>query len=109
MGIADKVTAFTASDFGRSLASNGDGSDHGGGSHQFVVGRAVKGKAFCGVAPPISVGDTKTGKAHDPENQWHVGQGRLCSESQWRCDGVLTFAVVPMECHTVAMWTVDNF
>jgi len=33
LGIADKVTAFTASDFGRTLASNGDGSDHGWGSH----------------------------------------------------------------------------
>ena len=29
LGVADKVTAFTASDFGRTLSSNGDGSDHG--------------------------------------------------------------------------------
>jgi uncharacterized protein (DUF1501 family) len=77
MGIADKVTAFTASDFGRTLASNGDGSDHGWGSHHLVVGGAVKGQRFYGVAPPVSVGDTKTGNAYNPENQWHVGQGRL--------------------------------
>ena len=32
LGVADKVTAFTASDFGRTLQSNGDGSDHGWGS-----------------------------------------------------------------------------
>lgn len=44
-GLADKVTAFTASDFGRTLASNGDGSDHGWGGHHFIVGGAVKGKA----------------------------------------------------------------
>jgi uncharacterized protein (DUF1501 family) len=77
MGIADKVTTFTASDFGRTLASNGDGSDHGWGSHHLVVGGAVKGQRLYGVAPPISVSDAKVGNAYRPENQWHVGQGRL--------------------------------
>jgi uncharacterized protein (DUF1501 family) len=77
MGIADKVTTFTASDFGRTLASNGDGSDHGWGSHHFVVGGAVNGQSFFGTAPPVSVSDAKTGNAYNPENQWHVGRGRL--------------------------------
>lgn len=72
LGVADKVTSFTASDFGRTLASNGDGSDHGWGSHHFVVGGAVKGAAFYGTPPPVSVGNTSA-----PEDQWHVGQGRL--------------------------------
>ena len=72
LGVADKVTSFTASDFGRTLASNGDGSDHGWGSHHFVVGGAVKGQAFYGTPPPVSVGNTSA-----PEDQWHVGQGRL--------------------------------
>ena len=72
LGVADKVTAFTASDFGRTLASNGDGSDHGWGSHHFMVGGAVKGKAFYGAAPPVSVGSTA-----GAQDQWHVGQGRL--------------------------------
>ena len=72
LGVANKVTAFTASDFGRTLASNGDGSDHGWGSHHLVVGGAVKGKAFYGTPPPVSVGSTAA--AND---QWHVGQGRL--------------------------------
>lgn len=70
--IADKVTAFTASDFGRTLSSNGDGSDHGWGSHHFIVGGAVKGKAFYGKAPPVSITNTT-----DANDQWHVGQGRL--------------------------------
>ena len=77
MGIADKVTTFTASDFGRTLASNGDGSDHGWGSHHFVVGAAVNGQSFYGTPPPVSVSDAKTGNSYTPENQWHVGQGRL--------------------------------
>lgn len=66
LGLADQVTTFTASDFGRTLASNGDGSDHGWGSHHFVVGGAVKGRRFYGRAPEISV----TGNDQ-------VGRGRL--------------------------------
>ena len=72
LGVASQVTAFTASDFGRTLTSNGDGSDHGWGSHHFMVGGAVKGKAFYGSAPAVSV--TNTTAAAD---QQHVGQGRL--------------------------------
>ncbi len=72
LGVADKVTAFTASDFGRTLSSNGDGSDHGWGSHHLMVGGAVKGKAFYGSAPPVSITNTAA-----PDDQWHVGQGRL--------------------------------
>ncbi|MBA4263110.1 MAG: Tat pathway signal protein, partial [Comamonadaceae bacterium] len=78
LGMADKVTAFSASDFGRTLTSNGDGSDHGWGSHQLIVGGAVNGVAatqgrFYGSAPPVSVSDSST----DANDQWHVGQGRL--------------------------------
>jgi uncharacterized protein (DUF1501 family) len=72
LGVADKVTAFTATDFGRTLSSNGDGSDHGWGSHQFIVGGAVNGGKFYGYAPPVSVSDIDA-----PVNQWHVRQGRL--------------------------------
>ncbi len=68
LGVADKVTAFTASDFGRTLSSNGDGSDHGWGGHHFVVGGAVNGKNFYGTAPSVDIGNTA---------QDHVGQGRL--------------------------------
>ena len=72
LGVADKVTAFTASDFGRTLTSNGDGSDHGWGSHHTMVGGAVRGNAFYGAAPPVSISNTAA-----PNDQFHVGQGRL--------------------------------
>ena len=72
LGVANQVTAFTASDFGRTLTFNGDGSDHGWGSHHLMVGGAVKGQAFYGTPPPVSVGNTSAA-----EDQWHVGQGRL--------------------------------
>jgi len=43
LGVEDQVTLFTASDFGRSMLTNGSGSDHGWGSHHFVVGGAGAG------------------------------------------------------------------
>jgi len=49
--VADSVTAFTASDFGRTLNSNGEGSDHGWGAHHFIVGGAVKGGDLYGIWP----------------------------------------------------------
>jgi uncharacterized protein (DUF1501 family) len=95
LGVAGQVTAFTASDFGRTLTSNGDGSDHGWGSHHFVVGGAVKGKAFYGTPPPVSVG-SGTGV----EDQSHVGQGRLlpsASVDQYAATLASWFGVEPTE------------
>ena len=53
MGVEGDVTAFTASDFGRTLSSNGDGSDHGWGAHHFVVGGGVRGGRFFGRMPVL--------------------------------------------------------
>ncbi|MQA18756.1 DUF1501 domain-containing protein [Rugamonas rivuli] len=61
-----QVTLFTASDFGRTFASNGDGTDHGWGSHHFIMGGAVKGKNIYGSMPVTGVG-------HDLD----VGSGSL--------------------------------
>ncbi|PTT89244.1 Tat pathway signal protein [Pelomonas sp. HMWF004] len=66
LGLQNNVTLFTASDFGRTLLSNGDGSDHGWGSHHFVVGGAVKGRQIAGQFP-----NTALGTAND------IGSGRL--------------------------------
>ncbi|MRW93017.1 DUF1501 domain-containing protein [Duganella sp. FT80W] len=51
-----QVTLFTASDFGRTFSSNGDGTDHGWGAHHFVIGGAVKGKDIYGTFPPTTLG-----------------------------------------------------
>ncbi len=66
LGVQNKVTTFTASDFGRTLASNGDGTDHGWGSHHFIIGGAVNGGRYYGTAPHVSLST--------PDQ---VGQGRL--------------------------------
>jgi uncharacterized protein (DUF1501 family) len=54
LGVADSVTAFTASDFGRTMVGNGDGADHGWGSMHFVMGGAVKGQNLYGTAPVVA-------------------------------------------------------
>jgi uncharacterized protein (DUF1501 family) len=57
LGVADNVTTFTASDFGRDFPANGNGgSDHGWGNHHLVVGGAVKGGLLYGEFPELAVG-----------------------------------------------------
>jgi uncharacterized protein (DUF1501 family) len=53
LGVANSVTTFTASDFGRALRHNGRGRDHGWGGHQFVFGGAVQGNRLYGAFPAI--------------------------------------------------------
>jgi len=65
-GMSDQVTTFTASDFGRTLTSNSNGTDHGWGSHHFVLGGAVQGKDMYGQYPVVGAN-----QAND------VGAGRL--------------------------------
>jgi uncharacterized protein (DUF1501 family) len=66
LGVASQVTTFTASDFGRALTANNDGTDHGWGSMHFVLGGAVKGGRYFGLNPTLANGG--------PDD---IGQGRL--------------------------------
>jgi uncharacterized protein (DUF1501 family) len=49
------VTTFTASDFSRTFTSNGDGTDHAWGSHQFIMGGSVRGRDMYGQYPTLGV------------------------------------------------------
>lgn len=53
LGQSGNVTTFTASDFGRSLLSNGDGTDHGWGNHLMAMGGAVDGGRIYGTLPTL--------------------------------------------------------
>jgi uncharacterized protein (DUF1501 family) len=65
LGLSNKVTSFTVSDFGRTFPSNGAGSDHGWGSHHLILGGAVNGRRTYGRFPTLAVNgpdDTSTGR-----------------------------------------------
>jgi len=55
LGIAANVTTFTQSDFGRTLTSNGDGTDHAWGGNQLVIGGAVAGRTLYGRYPLLQI------------------------------------------------------
>jgi uncharacterized protein (DUF1501 family) len=61
MGVDQGVTTFTASDFGRTFQSNGDGTDHGWGSHHMIMGGAVRGGDIYGRFPTYGLSDGKGG------------------------------------------------
>ena len=100
LGVANKVTTFTASDFGRTLKSNGDGTDHGWGSHHMIIGGAVNGGRYFGVAPQISVNSND-----------QVGSGRLLpgiSVDQYSATLASWFGVSTSELSSIAP-KIDNF
>ena len=66
MGMQDSVTLFTASDFGRTLTSNGEGSDHAWAGNHFVLGGAVQGQRIYGQYPVLY-----------EDSPLDVGRGRL--------------------------------
>lgn len=65
LGLSDQVTSFTCSDFSRTFPSNGQGSDHGWGSHHLILGGAVNGQMTYGQFPVQTINgpnDTGTGR-----------------------------------------------
>ena len=71
----NNVTTFTASDFGRTFTSNGDGTDHGWGSHHFVMGGAVKGGELYGRFPVLAVKNANNNNFDASADQ--LGNGAL--------------------------------
>ncbi|OLE55121.1 MAG: hypothetical protein AUG51_05695 [Acidobacteria bacterium 13_1_20CM_3_53_8] len=59
LGVAQQVTTFTLSDFGRTLEPSGSGSgvgsDHAWGNHQLIMGGAVRGGDFYGTFPTLAL------------------------------------------------------
>lgn len=55
LGLADSTLSFTSSDFGRTLRSNGQGTDHAWSGHQFVFGAPVAGGGIHGTFPSLAI------------------------------------------------------
>ena len=93
MGVPDRVTTFTASDFGRTYNTNGRGSDHGWGSHHLILGGAVKGGDVYGRIPNLTIGG--------PDD---TGRGRwipTTSVDEYNSTLALWFGVSPSNLSTV--------
>jgi uncharacterized protein (DUF1501 family) len=107
LGISGRVTTFTESDFGRTLAPSGTGvtvgSDHAWGNHQFVMGGSVKGGDFYGVVGPNGsvFQDLTLGNANaldtDSRGRWIP----TCSVDQYGATLAQWFGVSPVDAQTI--------
>jgi uncharacterized protein (DUF1501 family) len=84
-----QVTTFTASEFGRQLVNNGDGTDHGWGNHHFVMGGAVKGGDIYGRYPQFMAFD---------------GDGEFFSDQLLRGGALLPELSVDQFVYTLGKW-----
>ena len=93
MGIEDQVTTFVISDFGRSLTSNGNGTDHGWGGNVFVMGGAVNGQRIFGEYPSLDLG-----------SNLNLGAGRMMptlSADEYFAELALWFGVPASDLKTI--------
>ena len=100
LNMADSVTAFTQSDFGRTLTSNGDGTDHAWGGNQLVIGGAVNGQDIYGTYPVLQIGGIDD-----------VGGGRMIpttSADQFAATLAAWFGIPDIDLDIVAP-NIDNF
>jgi uncharacterized protein (DUF1501 family) len=67
-----QVTTFTASDFSRTFTTNGDGTDHAWGSHQFIMGGDVRGGIIHGQYPTLGVDVSGTGGFQNPDMSGNI-------------------------------------
>ena len=100
IGMMDNVTSFTQSDFGRTLTSNGDGTDHAWGGNQLVIGGAVNGQQLYGSYPTLEIGGAED-----------VGGGRFIpstSADQYAATLARWFGIADADLDTVAP-NLSNF
>jgi len=96
IGMKDKVTLFTVSDFGRTLTSNGNGSDHAWGGNSIVAGGAVNGKEIYGNYPDLYLNGNPLMTSND--------RGRIIpttSTDEYFAEMALWFGVPASDLHLV--------
>ena len=75
LGVQDKVTTFTMSDFGRTFQPAGSGvltvgTDHAWGNHQLIVGGSVLGHTLYGAYPTLRLGGPDDTDGSSPRGRW---------------------------------------
>ena len=104
LDLSDSVTTFTQSDFGRTLTSNGDGTDHAWGGNQLVVGgvNSLRGQDIYGTYPLLQI---------DESNPDDIGGGRMIpstSADQFAATLARWFGIPDVDLDIVAPH-IDNF
>ncbi|MFZ1748766.1 MAG: DUF1501 domain-containing protein, partial [Saprospiraceae bacterium] len=95
LGISNKVTTFSLSEFSRTLTSNGNGTDHAWGGNVFVMGGAVSGRKIYGTYPSLVLGNS---------NPLEIGGGSLIpttSSDAYFAELALWYGVPPSELVTL--------
>jgi len=93
LGLGSQVTTFSISEFGRTLTSNGNGTDHAWGGNVMVMGDQVKGKNIYGEYPTLAL-----------QSNIELGSGVLIpqlSADQYFAELALWFGVAPSELPTI--------
>lgn len=93
LGLQDSVVLYSASDFGRTLTSNGSGSDHAWGGNQFIIGGGTKGGKIYGQYPTLLGG-----------SDYDIGRGRVLpttSVDAYTAELASWFGVPPSEISTI--------
>ena len=112
LGIENQVTTFTASDFGRTLSSNGNGTDHAWGGNHILVGGGVKGGRIYGQYPdslrnPIGVVD-----GSETRLEASNGRGRLIpttSVDEYNAELAMWFGIPSDENLKTILPNIENF
>merc|ERR1719473_1377067 len=76
LGVWEDTVVVSASDFARTLTSNGLGTDHAWGGHNFILGGAVKGKQVLGKYP-------RGLRAEGPRSEHILPRGRVLPTTSW--------------------------
>ena len=102
LGVASDVTTFTASDFGRTLSSNGNGSDHAWGGNHIIMGGSVAGRRVHGIYPSsLALG-----------NPLDTGRGRLIpttSVDEYNAELAMWFGIPNDDGLEVILPNIRNF
>jgi uncharacterized protein (DUF1501 family) len=100
LGLGSQVTTFSLSEFGRTLTSNGNGTDHAWGGNVMVLGDNVIGKNIYGEYPTLALGSSI-----------ELGSGVLIpqlSADEYFAELALWFGVSPSELSNIFP-TLTNF